>query len=151
MSCSLAHLLRRRSSNAIWEAHGKPLHVILANGVVNLSYRKRIDPQHRHDHSQGVVALAELIAEVNATKLAVERAEAELCEAQRLLPVKEVVVAELDARHRAMVAELIRPLRAVAADRYRAAASDLRTARNLYCDIGLFYTSRIYTRFRSAL
>ena len=37
----------------------------------------------------------------------------------------------------ASVAELIRPLRAVAADRYRAAASELRTARNLYCDIGL--------------
>jgi hypothetical protein len=69
--------------------------------------------------------------------LAVERAEAELCEAQRLLPVKEAEVAELDGRHRAMVTELIRPLRAVAADRYRAAASELRTARNLYCDIGL--------------
>ena len=89
--------------------------------------------QHRHDRSQGGVALAELIA----AKLAVEHAEAELCEAQRLLPVKEAEVAELDGRHRAMVAELIRPLRAVAADRYRAAASELRTARNLYCDIGL--------------
>jgi hypothetical protein len=91
------------------------------------------DAQHRHDHSLGSVALAELIA----AKLAVERAEAELCEAQRLLPVKEAEVAELDGRHRTMVAELIRPLRAVAADRYRAAASELRTARNFYCDIGL--------------
>src|SRR5829696_1232773 len=72
--------------------------------------------QHRHDHSQGGVALAELIA----AKLAVERAEAELCEAQGLLPVKEAEVAELDARHRAMIAKLIQPLRAVAADRYRA-------------------------------
>ena len=89
------------------------------------------DAQHRHDHSQGGVA------ELIAAKLAVERTEAELCEAQRLLPVKEAEVAELDARHRAMVAELIRPLRAVAADRYRAAASELRTARDLYCDIGL--------------
>jgi hypothetical protein len=59
-----------------------------------------------------------------------------LCEGQRSLPIKEAEVAELDDRHRAMVRELIRPLRAVAADRYRAAASDLRTTRNLYCDIG---------------
>ena len=137
MSCSLAHLLRRRSSNAIWEAHGKPLHVIRANGSRTEAIASASTSQHRHDHSQGVVALAELIAEVNATKLAVERAEAELSEAQRLLPVKEAVVAELDARHRTMVAELIQPLRAVAADRYRAAASELRTARNLYCDIGI--------------
>jgi hypothetical protein len=36
-----------------------------------------------------------------------------------------------------MVTELIQPLRAVAADRYRAAASELRTARNQYCDLGV--------------
>ncbi len=90
------------------------------------------DAQYRYDHLQGGGALAELIA----AKSAVERAETELYEVQRLLPVKEAEVAELDARHRTMVAELIRPLRALATDRYRAAASELRTARNLYCDIG---------------
>jgi hypothetical protein len=37
------------AANAIWEAHGKPLHVILPNGAVNLSYRKRIDPRARSE------------------------------------------------------------------------------------------------------
>ena len=80
---------------------GSPLHVIIPAGNRSrdlVAIRKRIDPQHRHDCSQGVVALAELIAEINATKLPVERAEAELCEAQRLLPPAEAKVAELDAR-----------------------------------------------------
>lgn len=77
-----------------------------------------------------MVALAKLIADVKATKLAVEEAEAELCDAQRLLPVKEAEISALDARNSTMVSEVIRPFRDMFEDRYRA-AGELRTGRNL--------------------
>jgi hypothetical protein len=94
------------------------------------------DAQQRHDRSQGLVGLGELVREVSATRLALERAEAELCAAQQLLPAAEAKVAELDARHRTMACELIKPLRASAARCYRRAAQDLKNARDFYLDVG---------------
>ena len=95
------------------------------------------DAQHRHDRSQGAIALAELVEELSSRTAELTQAEAELCEAQRLLPDAEARVAALDARHRTLACELIKLLRASAASRYRCAAEDLKNARNLYTDLGL--------------
>jgi hypothetical protein len=77
---------------------------------------------------QGLVGLAELVQEVNVTRLALDRTESQLCEAQRLLPAAEAQLAELDAQHRALVDQVIRPLRTAAAEEFRRIAAELKLA-----------------------